>query len=711
MQWFSHLKLRAKLLVGFGVLLLLIAGTGAFAVRQLAVLNGQTTQIADKWLPGVDRTSSMNTTTSDIRIAQFRHVASTAAGAMESADQSVREREANLAATRKEYEPLITSPAERKLYDQFVAEWAAYQQRWDAVAKLSRQDRKAEATALMAGDAKREFETACGTLERIVELNKAGAAAASRRADEVYASGRGWIVAAVALSLAAGIGVALLLANRIARSVRVVAERTQHLEAVCVTNLRNGLTAMQHGDLSARVESQTRPLGIADGDEIGDLARAVDGIIAATQGTVAAFGGMQDTVRGLLDETRALTEAAEAGRLEHRGRAERFEGAFGSLVAGFNGTLDALQAPFAEASAVMQRLAERDVTARMTGQYRGDHAALQTSVNRTLTQLDTELAQVAGAADQVAAAAGQIAAGSQALAGGTTEQASSIEEISATLQEVTSMTGQTAAHAREVQGLVAAATASAERGTARVERLTDAVGRIQTSAHATAKVVKTIDEIAFQTNLLALNAAVEAARAGDAGRGFAVVAEEVRALALRSAEAAKQTASLIEGSVVTVDEGVATNREVAENFAEISGHVARVAAVMREIGAAADQQAESVKQVNSGTEQINQVTQQNAATAEESAAAAEELTGQAGALSAMMARFELGSRAPAAPSAAAPAPRAGRAAAPPAPAAAPAAPPAPAAAPARRPRASVEAALAARAIPFDDDADDVLGGF
>jgi methyl-accepting chemotaxis protein len=468
------------------------------------------------------------------------------------------------------------------------------------------------------------------------------------------------------------------------------------------------------------VEPKTKQLEIADRDELGDLARAVDAIIRDTQATVAAFSATQLTVRGLVDETQALTTSAEQGRLEQRGHAERFEGAYRTLLAGFNGTLDALQAPFTDASAVMQRVAERDLTARMTGQYQGDHATLQVAVNTAVTQLEAELSQVAGGAEQVAAAAAQIASGSQALAGGTTEQASSIEEISANLQEISAMAAQAAANTQEVQGLMTAATASAEQGTAKVARLTDAVARIRTSAEATAKVVKTIDEIAFQTNLLALNAAVEAARAGDAGRGFAVVAEEVRALALRSAEAAKQTAALIEDSVHSVNEGVTTTREVTDNFGEIKGQMVRVATVIREIGAAVDQQAEGVRQVNTGTEQINQVTQQNAANAEESAATAEELTGQAAALSAMLGQFQLSGRAPAAapPPAGgraggrAPAPRGGRQPAAYTPDHGRATRGVPAVGRmAATGSAAGTAATAARLIPFDDDADDVLGSF
>jgi len=174
-----------------------------------------------------------------------------------------------------------------------------------------------------------------------------------------------------------------------------------------------------------------------------------------------------------------------------------------------------------------------------------------------------------------------------------------------------------------------------------MRRLSEAMERIKASSDETAKIVKTIDEIAFQTNLLALNAAVEAARAGDAGKGFAVVAEEVRNLAMRSAEAAKNTAQLIEGNVGNAEGGVALNTEVMSALQEIQKQVGQVSEVMDEIAAGAEQQSQGVEQINSAVEQMNQVTQTTAANAEESSSASEELTAQAEDLRALVGAYKL----------------------------------------------------------------------
>ena len=186
------------------------------------------------------------------------------------------------------------------------------------------------------------------------------------------------------------------------------------------------------------------------------------------------------------------------------------------------------------------------------------------------------------------------------------------------------MSAQNTANSQEARTLADSSSASAEKGSANAKRLSEAMGLIKKSSEETAKIVKTIDEIAFQTNLLALNAAVEAARAGDAGKGFAVGAEEVRNLAMRSADAARSTSEMISASRGQADAGWQLNNEVFANLNEISTGIRKVSAVMAEIAAASEQQSTGVSQVSTAVEELNQVTQTNAASSEESASAAAE---------------------------------------------------------------------------------------
>jgi methyl-accepting chemotaxis protein len=350
---------------------------------------------------------------------------------------------------------------------------------------------------------------------------------------------------------------------------------------------------------------------------------------------------MVDTLRTLIEEMSGLTKATLEGKLGAKANESRFKGAYKEIVEGINETLDAMTCPINEASAVLQDMAKRDLTARMKGNYQGDLAKMKDAFNQAAENLDDALVQVSLAAEQVAAASNEISSGSQSLSQSSSEQASSLEEVSSSLQEMASMTKQNADNAKQARGLADSARAEVNNGVDSMKRLSSAVEKIKKSSDETAKIVKTIDEIAFQTNLLALNAAVEAARAGDAGKGFAVVAEEVRNLAMRSADAAKSTANLIEESVKNADGGVVINEEVLKNLNKIHSEVTKVSEVVAEIAAASDQQNQGVDQINTAIEQMNQVTQQTAANAEESASASEELSGQANEMNSMVGSFHL----------------------------------------------------------------------
>jgi methyl-accepting chemotaxis protein len=355
-----------------------------------------------------------------------------------------------------------------------------------------------------------------------------------------------------------------------------------------------------------------------------------------------ALKNMVVTINNLVNEMNVLTKSAMEGKLDVRGNEQNFTGAYRDIVSGVNKTLDAVMGPINEASDVLVQVANKDMTARVKGDYKGDHARIKESLNMAVENLEKALQQVAIGAEQVASASVQVSTGGQSLSQGASEQASSLEEISSNLQEMSSMTKQNALNAREAKGVADYARVSADKGVESMNRMSSAISKIKTSSDATAKIVKTIDEIAFQTNLLALNAAVEAARAGDAGKGFAVVAEEVRNLAMRSAEAAKNTANLIEEAVKNSENGVAINFEVLTNFQDITEKINKVSQVVAEIAAASEQQDLGIGQVNKAVEQLNQVTQQNAANAEESASAAEEMSSQSEEMRSMIAGFSLG---------------------------------------------------------------------
>ena len=232
-------------------------------------------------------------------------------------------------------------------------------------------------------------------------------------------------------------------------------------------------------------------------------------------------------------------------------------------------------------------------------------------------------------AEQVASASGQVSSSSQSLAEGASEQASSLEETSSSLEEMASMTKQNADSGNQANTLMEQANQVISKANSSMGELTTSMEDISKASEETSKIIKTIDEIAFQTNLLALNAAVEAARAGEAGAGFAVVADEVRNLALRAADAAKNTADLIEGTVKKVKDGGDLVSSTNEAFTEVATSSSKVGELVGEIAAASNEQAQGIENVNTAIAEMDKVTQSNAANAEESASASEEMNAQA----------------------------------------------------------------------------------
>ena len=306
----------------------------------------------------------------------------------------------------------------------------------------------------------------------------------------------------VGISLAA-IFVALIVAltlliRTLARRMAVVVER---LDSVCrqdIAGLESGIQAIARGDLSQKVEIRTAQVEEDAKDELGMVGRNVNDILQRIEATLSAFGHMRTTLEELVRQTNSLTEAARSGSLDRRGQVDKFGGVYRKLIEGVNDTLDAMVAPIDETAEVLQRVADRDVTARMSGNYRGDFARIQEALNLAVENLDDALAQVTVTAEQVSAASNQISSGSHSLADGSSRQASSLEEISSSLQEVTSMAGQNADKAKEARELSEKARTSADKGVASIGRLSASIDKIKASADKTGRIVKTIDEIAFR---------------------------------------------------------------------------------------------------------------------------------------------------------------------------------------------------------------------
>lgn len=311
--------------------------------------------------------------------------------------------------------------------------------------------------------------------------------------------------------------------------------------------------------------------------------------------------------------------------------------ATGQILSQLNGYVSYIK----EITQVLDTMAGGDMRVSLHNDYTGEFASIKDALLRISSSLNQTLSAIAVSSEQVDAGARQVSDGAQALAQGTTEQASTIQELSASITDVSEEVRKNAANVRQAADYVGHTVSGVEQSNTYMQQMLTSMDDINRSSGEISKIIKVIDDIAFQTNILALNAAVEAARAGDAGKGFAVVADEVRNLASKSADAAKQTAVLIEGSIQVVAGGSKFAENTARALEDVSAKAIQIKDIISEIDRASSAQATAITQITQGLEQISAVVQTNSATAEESAAASEQLSGQSAMLHTEVSKFTL----------------------------------------------------------------------
>lgn len=658
----NRLKLGPKLTGAFALVALIAAIIGIVGYLSINRLTGSLAQIGNACLPSVSQLGRIQSAQQMIEVGQRGLVNRSFTGETRKAQYAFIDSAWKICDEAwKKYTELKLAPEEKQKWDEFTPKWEQWKTKHQAFLAMNRRRDEALAAGVSSSspqmtaldsqmfaalmDMRELWLANDALLGELRDLTDKTAETEGKQADAAATRCEFMMIAAILIGATLAMLFGILLSRSIsvpmARGVEMMHELSKgHLDRRLQMDRADeiGILANTMDDFADNLQHKVVAMMklIAVGDLSSDVAimDAQDQIGPALRDTVLSL-------RGLVSEVTALGQAAQDGNLTLRGDALQFQGSYREIVTGINNTLDAMLDPINETASILEKVAARDLASRVTGHFKGEHARITQSLNVAVNNLDQGFQQVVLSTDQVAAASGQISAGSQSLAEGAAEQASALEEISSSIEELASMTKQNAANAGEANSLASSTRASADKGLEAMGQMSRAIDDIKRSSDETAKIVKTIDDIAFQTNLLALNAAVEAARAGDAGKGFAVVAEEVRNLAQRSAEAAKNTANMIEESVKNADGGVQISNQVGSALEEIAEEARKVNDLVAEIAAASNEQSQGIEQIGAAIGQMDKVTQQNAANSEESASAAEELSAQAAELKAMTGSFKL----------------------------------------------------------------------
>ncbi len=396
-----------------------------------------------------------------------------------------------------------------------------------------------------------------------------------------------------------------------------------------------------NGLVASHIDAIQRALQIMERYAVGDLSQDMDRLPGEKAVLTRSMDSVKASLRAINGEIQRLAASAADGDFAARGDATRFQHDFRAMVDSLNRLMSTADGNLSALSALLQGVARGDLSQRMQGEYRGVFAQMSHDANETVDRLAEIVGQIREGSDAIGSAAGEIAAGNSDLSQRTEQQAASLEETASSMEELTSTVRQNADNARQADQLAQSATGVASEGGAIVDKVVQTMSAINESSRRIGDIIGVIDGIAFQTNILALNAAVEAARAGEQGRGFAVVAAEVRSLAQRSANAAKEIKQLITDSVVEVQQGTQLVDQAGRTMSQIVTSVKKVTDIIADISAASQEQSAGIEQVNNAITQMDEGTQQNAALVEQASAAARSLEQQAEQLVQTVAVFRL----------------------------------------------------------------------
>lgn len=649
----SRLKLAARLLGGFLIVALISAAIGVYAVMNLGSISKMSAQMYESILKPSQNVAQLQDTYQTMCIALRQLVVTTnesmAKKHVSAIETGLTQIPSAISATDALLEPGETKDrlaALQKTFDDYTAvmrDMLGLYENGDTDEII---DQLSKTSALR--NAERSMDAAIDSLVYAV----------TSEASLIHHSNTqtsGSVIAVTSAAIAAVLALSVLIGALISRSIsKPVKALTRNARLLSEGETGLSLAAKAGSDELGQMEASFATILAAirrletDTDRL--IAAAMDGALSVRADETPHSGAYRKIVRGFnatldamltpVEESARVLREVSQGNLGVSVQGE-FYGDFARMKDALNGTIEALSGYIGEISGVTRDMADGRLDVGIVSEYKGDFVALKEAINRCVDAFDGVLKDIGTASGEVALGAGQLSDGSQVISQGAAEQAGELEAFTEVTRRISETARVNAENAGRASALAQSAKADAVSGNDKMRLLQNAMTEIHESSGSISKIIRVIDDIAFQTNILALNAAVEAARAGGHGRGFAVVAQEVRNLAARSAEAARETQLLIENERSKTAYGAKTADEAVAMLTGILDDIRRVADISDQIAGASEEQAAEMTRIDKGIEQLSQVVQSNSATAEQAAASSQQLAAQAEYLRQMVGRFSL----------------------------------------------------------------------